>query len=382
MVGVGLLIVLGLLAAASPGRRGPGLLRRNSTISYANLDGSGGGDLQHRRRDGRLAEGDRDRPGGGPDLLGQRRTSPRTISCANLDGSGGGDLPITGRRRSTTRRALPSTQPPAGSTGRTTRRPASEAIAYANLDGSGGGYLPTTGSDGRRTRAGSRSTPPRGGSTGRTKAGSISYASLDGSGGGDINTSGASIGGRYLGGVAIDPSDRRIFWAARTRESLVRTADLLRRRSTAAAAATWRRGRDVEYPEGVAIDPATGRAYWANTGGLQRQRLDLLRLARRQRRGGNLNLAGATTTPGIAYPALLKAPLGTGAPKLAAQIALRPRFLTCDEGTWAGDMPQAQLYRAPHSFSYQWLKDGQPIAARPGPNIGVEGTAAATTPAR
>ena len=61
-------------------------------------------------------------------------------------------------------------------------------------------------------------------------------------------------------------------------------------------------------------------------------------------------------------------------PKLTAQIALRPRFLTCDEGTWAGNLPQAQVYRAPRSISYQWLKDGQPVAGATRSNIGVEGS--------
>ena len=46
-------------------------------------------------------------------------------------------------------------------------------------------------------------------------------------------------------------------------------------------------------------------------------------------------------------------------------------------------MPEAQLYRAPHSFSYQWLKNGQPgPRARPNRTSASKASPAATTPAR
>ena len=145
-----------------------------------------------------------------------------------------------------------------------------------------------------------------------------------------------------------------------------------RRLSTNPVDPTWRRrGRRENFTEGVAIDPTARRLYWANPGfflssGIYYAALD-------GSGAHKLNISGIPVA-GANFPTLLKAPLGTGVPKLTAQIALRPRFLTCDEGTWAGNLPQAQVYRAPRSISYQWLKDGQPVAGATRSNIGVEGS--------
>ena len=38
--------------------------------------------------------------------------------------------------------------------------------------------------------------------------------------------------------------------------------------------------------------------------------------------------------------------------------------LTCTPGTWAPDLLESYLYRAPQSTALQWLKDGQPVAGR------------------
>ena len=372
------LMVLGLLAAASPAAADRVYFGSNTTISYANLDGSGGGNLEHRRGDGRLAEGDRDRPGGGADLLGQRGS--RVEGLVGQPRRQRRRRPAGHRARGhSTPGALPSTPPPAGSTGRTTRRAASEAITYASFDGSVVGFLPTTGA--------TASEPT---------------------------------------GVAIDPASGRLYWSNYAGQDLLREPRRQRRRrrqhhrersarlpkgwrstrpaggstgptmktrsptsrgsptpgSTAAAAATWRANRRSNSREGVAIDPTTDRAYWANsaafsgTGSISYGSLE-------GGQGGSLNLAGAVTTPGIAYPALLKAPLGTGAPKLTAQIALRPRFLTCDEGDLGGRHAGGPvLPRAPQLQ----LPVGQGRAAgprgRPGPTSAWKAGAAATTPAR
>ena len=55
-----------------------------------------------------------------------------------------------------------------------------------------------------------------------------------------------------------------------------------------------------------------------------------------------------------------------GASGAAASAGQRKRFepgpLSCSTGKWASDLPGAQLYRAPRSFSYQWLRGGTAIA--------------------
>jgi hypothetical protein len=37
--------------------------------------------------------------------------------------------------------------------------------------------------------------------------------------------------------------------------------------------------------------------------------------------------------------------------------------LSCSPGTWAPDLPESFLYRAPQHFAYGWSEDGVPIAA-------------------
>jgi hypothetical protein len=78
--------------------------------------------------------------------------------------------------------------------------------------------------------------------------------------------------------------------------------------------------------------------------------------------------------------ALLRAPVGIGAPTISSSFALDAedpfgdwhfggghsgalnQQLTCSFGSWAPDLPGCLLYRAPQSFAYQWMHDGIDIA--------------------
>jgi DNA-binding beta-propeller fold protein YncE len=128
------------------------------------------------------------------------------ISYANLEGSGGGDLNTTGA----------STSSPcgvaiyAGKIYWANGNGSSPTIAYANLNGSGGGNLNTAGAS-TRNSCGVAIDPVTGRiywSDGLGDA--ISYANLDGSGGAVLNTTGASASIPY--GVAIDELSGRIYW--------------------------------------------------------------------------------------------------------------------------------------------------------------------------
>ena len=140
------------------------------TISYANLDGSGGGDLN-------TSGATVDQPFGvaldpTADRIYWGNYNGDTISYANLDGSGGGDLNTGGATVD-------------GPTG-VAIAPAKNRIYWANVR-----YFGTE-LDG---------TP-----------GTISYANLDGTGGGDdLDTTGATVVGPR--GLALDPAENRIYWA-------------------------------------------------------------------------------------------------------------------------------------------------------------------------
>ena len=43
--------------------------------------------------------------------------------------------------------------------------------------------------------------------------------------------------------------------------------------------------------------------------------------------------------------------------------------LTCGTGTWAGDLVESFLFRAPHSVAYSWTRNGQPVAGADGKTL-------------
>jgi len=366
---IALLILAATLAAASPAAADRVYFASNG-ISFVGLDGSGGGQLNTAGASTAGPAGMAIDPAAGKIYWASGAGAQSRISVANLDGSGGTDLPITG---------APLDSPYGVALDLAAGRiywvnyqgTATERIGFAKLDGSGGGFLNTTGATASNP-TGVALDPDVGRIYWSNENGKISYANLDGSGGADLNTTGATTGGIHAEGVAIDRAGGRIYWV--TYGIAIPYPGYL-----SYARLDGSGGADVSttiangaFPWGVALDPGANRAYWANnTHGLGTPSISFTGLD-----GGSshdLDLDGAPSQS-ARLPTLLKAPLGTGAPKLTAQIALRPRFLTCDEGTWAADMPEALLYRAPHSFSYRWLKDGQPIPGATRSDIGVEGT--------
>jgi hypothetical protein len=104
---------------------------------------------------------------------------------------------------------------------------------------------------------------------------------------------------------------------------------------------------------GVAIDPGTRKIYWSNlaSGSIRVGSLDGTAPAQ--------TLYSGQTSPWMV--ALLRAPLGTGVPQVAGGSAIG-QSLSCSSGTWATDQLSAFLYRVPRGFAYQWTLNGAPIA--------------------
>jgi DNA-binding beta-propeller fold protein YncE len=318
----------------------------NDTISFANLDGSGGG--------GQLSTAGA--PASGPHGVAIDPAAGRiywanygnnTIAFANLDGSGGGQLSTAGA-------------PASGPTGVAINPAAgriywanssNNTIAFANLDGSGGGQLSTAGAT-VSTPEGVAIDP----ATGRIywpNAGNntIAFANLDGSGGGgQLSTAGATV--NVAEGVAIDPAAGRIYWANYHSNDTISFANL---DGSGGGGQLSTAGAPASGPVGVAIDPAAGRIYWANFSN------NTIGFANLDGSGGaDLSIAGATARSSNS-PALLKAPSGAGAPALAGGGQVGEQ-ISCSQGSWAPDLLSSFLYRAPRSFTYQWRKDGSDIA--------------------
>ncbi len=266
------------------------------------------------------------------------------------------------------------------------------SIGYANFDGSGAGLLNTTGA--AVNGPGGLAIDPAGGRIywANANGNAISYAALNGSGGGDVNTTGATVDEPY--GVAIDPAAGRIYWASAAGNA-ISYANL----NGSGAADLDTSGAPINAPDGLAIDTTTGRVYWANyrgesigyasvNGGNGGQvdthstlgapaglavdpvpqtiywgdeELDQIGVTSLQ--GGTPTLPGTSgaTLETANFPVLLESPRNLDKPTVQGQH--KPgATLTCTQGTWRGDLVESFLYRAPQSFSYQWFRNGKPVA--------------------
>jgi hypothetical protein len=327
------------------------------SISYANLDGSGGHDLN-------TSGAPMDGPMGmaidaavgrvywtnfGNNNGGSGIGNGSTIDYANLDGSGGGVLPIPASMvvgphgLAIDSAAGKMYWPNFGN----------NTIAYANIDGSDPHLLNTNGAivNGPRSMALD------------LKAGrvywanylgnSISWANLDGSGGGNLVNGTATV--ENPEGVALDPTSGRLFFGDfldPPNGDPIRIAYV----NTDASG-----GADVDTapvapddPHGVAVDPESGRVYWAE---VQTEAIAFANL--NGGGGGDLSTAG-TGIHSPVLPVLLKAPAGTGAPSIQGHPA-PSSSLNCTGGNWAPDLAASQLYRVPQSISFQWTMQGNAL---------------------
>jgi DNA-binding beta-propeller fold protein YncE len=326
----------------------------SNTITFANLDGSGGfGTLNTA---GATPFGPE---GAAIDTAHNRiywaNASNNTISFASLSGGGGGTLNTTGATLNepfgvaidTAHGKIYWANAQASGTA---------GISFANLNGSGGGDL-NTGTATIANPVGVTIDPSTNKiywanwNHGTAMAGKISFAFLDGSGGGDLATVGATVTAPE--GVAIDPVANRIYWANQQGPK-ISFANL----SGIGGGDVNTAGATLSNPSGVAIDVAARRIYWANQGGGQVSFANLNGTG-----GGNLNITGSTSG-NASQPLLLEQPLAanpphvTGGPVATTQLA-------CTTGAWGPDLFRSLLYQAPQSFAFSWLKDGSPI---PGAN--------------
>ena len=318
------------------------------SISFAHLNGSGGGDLN---TTGASLGGPR---GVTIDAAAGRiywaASASGTISFTNLDNTGGGgDLNTTGATVSAPEG--PAVYPAAGLIYWPSSF-SSDQISFASLDGTGGGDLNTTGAT-LSDPIGVAVDPASGRIfwANANPTNKISFANLDGSGGGgDLNTAGATVNNPH--GVALDPAAGRIYWA-NTFGAKISFANL----NGTGGGDLNTTGATVSNPAGVAIDAAAGRIYWGNCIG---NKISFANLDG-SGGGGDLTTTGATTNCSI-YPALLESPSGAGLPEVTGA----DRTLSCTQGSWAPDLIASFLYRAPQSFAYQWSHNGSDIEGATG----------------
>lgn len=316
----------------------------NHTVSYANLDGSGGGLLD---LTGAVASGVR---GVDVDPVTGRiywaNQGNDTISYANLDGSGGGgQLNAAGARVD---------RPHGVAIDPATRRiywanDTGNPISYARLDGSGGGDLPTPGTAPAGPYGVAIDTAAKRIFWANRDTDTISYAALDGSGGAELNIAGATTDKPH--GVAIDPAAGKVYWS-----NLGNTITYANLDGTGEGAQLNPAGAGSGGPIGIAIDPSAGRIWWANLGN------DQISFVARDGSGGGgqLNIAGAASSD-ARFLALVQTPRPDGVPAISGETAVGS-VLSCSQPSWAPDVPDSFLYRAPQTITNQWSRDGTDIA--------------------
>jgi hypothetical protein len=311
-----------------------------SGLSFAALDGSGGGTLAF------------------PDAKSEARTGLTVDSAAGrfywtdqfkiesiaFDGSGQRPFDSGGI---TIGPSFDLSIDPAGRRLIWTQSSNTAPIEIARLDGSGGGPLSAPGT--MIYNMPSAVFDPALGrvywTDGRNAKPPLDYAAIDGSGGAALPLEGL----RAQGPVAIDNATGRIFWVGD--EGKIHSANF--DGSNPADLKTL--GATVAEPTGLAIDEATGTVYWGNR---KAHALSFVRLDGSA--AGDVNIAGSL--PGDPSDlVLLVAPRSLAAPRVSG-TASAGAILTCSPGEWAPDQPQANLFDATRALAYGWTRDGLPIA--------------------
>lgn len=337
--------------------------------------------------------------GAGPIILWSNSTS-NVISSAALSGGGGTDFSFSGTTVSeptgTAMDALGGSVYWANS--------GNDTISWARLNGPGG-TLNTTGATVDQPRGLAIDPIAKrvywaNSAVGSGSNGTISWAAMNGSpspGGGDVNIPAGDV--NAPDGIAIDPGDGMLYWAdSPTSGPRIMSATL----AGADAAALPTKSDTVDSPKGLALDPDNGTLYWANSPASGSGSIGYLNLDTGA--GGELSTAGATvvqpegiaidpvaqrvywansgdntigyanldgsgggtlTTTGATvnrpvFPVLLAPPAGTGAPQVTGSPAVGGA-LTCEGGSWAGDITPAFYSRAARNVTVQWNRDGVAI---------------------
>ncbi|HEU4943826.1 MAG TPA: hypothetical protein VFT10_01550 [Solirubrobacterales bacterium] len=274
-----------------------------------------------------------------------------SIGYANLDGSGAGLLNTAGAPFANP--AGLAIDPAAGRLYWGNPETGQESIGYANLNGSGGGLLKPVGAT---LEPNGLAVDPVAGRIywSNFEADKISYANLDGSDAHDLDTTGAPINGPE--GLAVDREKGRVYWANYEGDSIAHAS------VNGGNGGAINFNQVVSKPIGVAIDTLRQIFYWGSEG------------FERIETGNPLGCCLAPLSVGSAtqnipsFPVVLRSPLMAQFPSVQGKH--KPgETLSCSPGQWRGDQVESFYYRAPQSFSYQWLRNLKPISGETSPTI-------------
>jgi hypothetical protein len=323
------------------------------SISFANVDGSGGGSVN-------LAGTELKNPEGmaydtATNTLFVASSATGQILFVKLDGSGAGALSTAG---------VPGGAPLGPVIDSNSRiiywinaEGPKESIAWAKLDGTGAGLLDTAGA----TLAGTSrlAIDPVAGRlywgnspSGPGAASSISFANVNNTGGGNLSIAGATPP-ESITGLAVDSAAGRLYWLDSSLQ-IVSFASL----SGGSGGDVNTAGAVFNSPWGLALDPSLGKLYWGNENNGE-ERAGAIGFGLVAGGGGGISPVTAPVA-NPQDPIILKSPAAAGVPTVTRNAKARSE-LTCSQGGWGADFPGSFVYQAPRTFAYQWTLDGTPV---------------------
>lgn len=315
------------------------------SVSFANIDGTGGGTLNTGSQVVNNPEGM------AYDTVTNRlfvaSASGNQLLAINLDGSGASPFTAPGAPIETPEGVAVD---PATGTIYWENTKGEGSIAWAKLDGSAGGVLSTAGV--------TLSSPccrialdPAAGRIYFVNGSKLAYVNVNNTGGGELSLTGSTLvpGGE---GLAVDDAAGRVYFLDGSKIGYANT--------------NGSGGGDVSLgsgvingPWGLALDPSLNRLYWGNESNAKERANAIGFVGTDGLGGGGISVATAPVE-NPQDPVILKSPAGTGAPAIT-RATNSPAALSCSTGSWAADYPGSFVYQAPRTLAYQWTRNGAPI---------------------
>ncbi len=325
------------------------------TLAFANIDGTGGGQLNTGTEPVDSPEGMAYDTVTNRLFVTTGSGGDRHILAVNLNGSGASVFTAAG---------APVAEPEGVAIDPATRtiywantKTGSTSIAWANLDTGVGGQLNTSGAPVENPCC-RIAVDPTGGRVYWVNSvigsSSIAYANANNTGGGGtLNLTGSSVepGGE---GVVVDSAAGRVYYLGS-----IGTAEGLGYANVNGSGGGDVAGTTMKASWGLAMDPSLGRLYWGNEGNNE-VRTNAFGFVNLTGSSGGISIAAAPVA-NPQDPVILKSPSGAGAPVVTRNKKNRAA-LSCSTGSWAADFAGSFVYQAPTTYTYQWLRNGKPVA--------------------
>jgi hypothetical protein len=193
----------------------------------------------------------------------------------------------------------------------------------------------------------------------------VSYVNLNDTGGGELSVPEKELPEDSTG-INVDPATQRLYFLADVAgsepgefEGSVDWIDL----SDVGGGEVDTTNAPLSGPYGLAFDPSSGRFFWGNYG-YEPGEAPLGTATLAPGGGGGIAITG-TEPAGPQDPIVLKSPTSVAAP----QVSASGTSLSCSQGEWSQNYVGSNVYGAPESYGYQWSKNGQPIGGATGTTL-------------